>query len=211
MTLQEERAQSTEPGIYVRPERYESGFQKVRRNLIPIAKGFFRFKLSPKLNGNTGSIPRVKGSLHLRARGKLHIGNKVSFWGTQVPINVHVLPSAQLTIGDRSYFNYGSDIGCYHSISIGNDVLIGPMTNILDDPMHEVEPGRGTAPAPVVIEDNVWLSRAVTVQPGVTIGRNSVVAAGSVVTRDIPPNSLAAGVPAKVIRELSVPEGWRRR
>ena len=56
--------------------------------------------------------------------------------------------------------------------------------------------------APVVIEDNVWIGANVTVMPGVTIGKHSVVAAGSVVTTDIPPDTMAAGVPAKIIKKL---------
>ena len=57
-------------------------------------------------------------------------------------------------------------------------------------------------PAPVVIGKNVWLGASVTVVPGVTIGDNAVIAAGAVVTKDVPANTIAAGVPAKVIREL---------
>ena len=60
--------------------------------------------------------------------------------------------------------------------------------------------------APVVIEDNVWIGANVTVMPGVTIGKHSVVAAGSVVTTDIPPDTMAAGVPAKIIKKLKFTE-----
>ena len=57
--------------------------------------------------------------------------------------------------------------------------------------------------APIVIEDNVWIGANVAIMPGVTIGKHSVVAAGSVVTTDVPPDSVVAGVPAKVVRTLN--------
>jgi acetyltransferase-like isoleucine patch superfamily enzyme len=60
--------------------------------------------------------------------------------------------------------------------------------------------------APIVIEDNVWLGANVVVMPGVTIGKHSVVAAGSVVTKDVPPDTIVAGVPAKVVKKLDSEE-----
>jgi maltose O-acetyltransferase len=61
-----------------------------------------------------------------------------------------------------------------------------------------------------VVGSNVWLGRSVAVMPGVTIGDGSVIGANSVVTRDIPPGSFAAGAPAQVIRKLGIPDGWVR-
>lgn len=207
-------------GVYIRPDRHQSQTERIQKNAFPLLRGLLRFRFSPLLRSSRvpagssvsmGSMIRLKGRLHLRVRGSLSVGDRVAFWGKQVPVNINVMPGATLTIGNNVFLNYGVDIGCYHSITVGNDVLIGPMTNILDDPLHELEPHSGARPQPIVIEDNVWLSRNVTVQPGVRIGMNSVVATGSVVTKDVPPNSLVGGVPAKVLRELSVPEGWKRR
>ena len=62
----------------------------------------------------------------------------------------------------------------------------------------------------VTIGNNVWIGRNAVVTPGVSIGDGSVIGANSVVTRDIPPNSLAAGAPARVIRKLEIPDGWTR-
>jgi maltose O-acetyltransferase len=89
-------------------------------------------------------------------------------------------------------------------ITIGNNVIMGPDVAILTENHRFADVtqpigGQGKDVAPVVIEDDVWIGIRVIVLPGVTIGRSSVIAAGAVVTRDIPAFSIAAGVPARVI------------
>ena len=76
---------------------------------------------------------------------------------------------------------------------------------IIDSAFHDIDPDRRLDPPtadPIMIGNNVWLGARVIVLPGVTIGENSVVGVGSVVTRDIPPRSLAVGTPASVVRAL---------
>jgi acyl-[acyl carrier protein]--UDP-N-acetylglucosamine O-acyltransferase len=99
----------------------------------------------------------------------------------------------------------------WHDVRIGSKVMIAPNVTIIDDNRHELEPGSPLCNGPVIIEDNVWIAGNVTVLSGVTIGPGSVIAAHSVVTRDIPPNSLAGGSPARVIKSLNVPDGWSHR
>jgi acetyltransferase-like isoleucine patch superfamily enzyme len=89
-------------------------------------------------------------------------------------------------------------------IDIGDDVMIGPNVSIITSG-HPLEPALRRAfvtAKPIVIERNVWIAAGVTIIGGVTIGENAVVAAGSVVTRDVPPNTLAGGNPARVIRSI---------
>ncbi|MNH37796.1 Galactoside O-acetyltransferase [compost metagenome] len=85
------------------------------------------------------------------------------------------------------------------------------MVNVIDTNFHPVDSEDRSQSKDITISDNVWIGRGAVILPGVTIGENSVIAAGSIVTRDIPPNVLAGGTPAKVIRELNVPSDWIRR
>lgn len=108
-----------------------------------------------------------------------------------------------ISIGAGTFINYGLVALDVAPIVIGKDVQIGPNVQLLT-PTHPIDPearrNKLEAAEPIVIEDNVWLGGAVVVLPGITIGANSVIGAGSVVTRDIPPNVVAVGNPARIIR-----------
>ncbi|SFB38993.1 sugar O-acetyltransferase [Cellulomonas marina] len=112
---------------------------------------------------------------------------------------------SRIHVGRRTFINAGLTALDVAEIRIGADCQIGPNVQLLT-PTHPLEPGprrdKLEAARPITIEDNVWLGGGVIVCPGVTIGENSVVGAGSVVTRDVPPNSLAVGSPARVVRSL---------
>ncbi len=98
-----------------------------------------------------------------------------------------------------------SSCSTWRRVTIGEDVQIGPNVQLLT-PTHPVDPverrTRIEGAEPIVIGDNVWLGGGVIVLPGVTIGENTVVGAGSVVVRDLPANVVAVGNPARVVREL---------
>lgn len=109
-------------------------------------------------------------------------------------------------LGDRVYINHNLVLLDSGGVSIGNDVRIGPNCGIYT-PQHAYDPALRAAgyerSFPVVIEDNVWIGGGVSILGGVTIGKNSIVGAGSVVTRDIPANVIAVGNPCRVLRELT--------
>lgn len=111
----------------------------------------------------------------------------------------------QISIGARTFVNFGLMAADTATITIGEDVQIGPYVQLLT-PTHPVDPeprrAKWEAAEPIVIGDNVWLGGGVIVLPGVTIGENTVVGAGAVVPRDLPPNVVAVGNPARVIRQL---------
>lgn len=89
-------------------------------------------------------------------------------------------------------------------ITIGDDVQIGPKVNLITE-NHPVDPAKRKYPdlKPIVIKRNAWIGAAATILPGVTIGENSIVAAGAVVNRDVPDNMIVGGVPAKALRAIA--------
>ncbi|MBO0895315.1 DapH/DapD/GlmU-related protein [Arthrobacter sunyaminii] len=108
-----------------------------------------------------------------------------------------------ITLGKRVFINSGCRFQDQGGISIGDDCLIGHNA-VLATLNHDLSPGRRADmhPAPVTIGRNVWLGSNVTVLPGVTIGDDAVVAAGAVVTKDVPARSVVVGSPARVIRSV---------
>jgi acetyltransferase-like isoleucine patch superfamily enzyme len=108
--------------------------------------------------------------------------------------------NAKIEIGDNCGFS-GTVIGAAQSIIIGNNVRCGSNTLITDTDWHS-EDVRVKNDASVFIDDNVWLGYGVKVLKGVSIGKNSIIGAMSVVTKDIPENVIAAGNPCKIISQL---------
>jgi maltose O-acetyltransferase len=152
-------------------------------------------------NASSPSNPEVRRELLTELLGS--IGD-----GTQIRPPFHCDLGYQTHIGARTFANFGLVALDVARITIGDDVQIGPGVQLLT-PTHPLEPearrAKWEAAAPITVEDNVWLGGGVIVCPGVTIGANTVVGAGSVVTRNLPPNVLAVGNPARVVRPL--PDG----
>lgn len=115
---------------------------------------------------------------------------------------------AVIRIGHSCGFS-GTVIGVAQGVEIGNHVMCGANSMITDTDWHPVDPearlrGDEGRSGPVILGDNVWIGMGAIVLKGVTIGENSVIGAGSVVTTSIPPNVVAAGQPARVIRKLRI-------
>jgi acetyltransferase-like isoleucine patch superfamily enzyme len=113
-------------------------------------------------------------------------------------VNMTVGAGAELRLGS-GLVNYDAEILCNTSITIGDGCWIGPRVVIRDDDEHELDGSIQTAP--IVIGDNVWIGGQVTILKGVAIGDGAVIAAGAIVTKNVPPRALVAGVPARVMRE----------
>jgi acetyltransferase-like isoleucine patch superfamily enzyme len=108
-------------------------------------------------------------------------------------------------IGKNVFVNHACTFMDRGGITLEDEVLIGPKVNLITT-NHPINPSerRATISNPIVIKKRAWIGAAATIMPGVTIGENSVVAAGAVVTRDVPANSIVGGVPAKLIKNLPV-------
>jgi maltose O-acetyltransferase len=137
--------------------------------------------------------------------GHLLVGDRLLLVSTPAVTELAVHDGGTLEIGDRVFINYGCSIVASLLVRIGPRCSIGTHAILMDNDFHRPEPERRNErpeSRPIVLEENVWLGARVTVLRGVTIGRDSVIGAGSVVTRDIPPRSVAVGLPARVVRCL---------
>jgi acetyltransferase-like isoleucine patch superfamily enzyme len=130
--------------------------------------------------------------------------------GTAVDTTFSLIPplycdhGLHIRVGRNVFINQACMLMDIGGIEIGDDVMIGPRVSLLTAG-HPLDPGRRRrqiVAAPIVIEHNVWLGAGATVLQGVTVGSDAVVAAGTVVTRDVPPRTLVAGVPAQVLRKI---------
>ena len=153
-------------------------------------------KLSAELNSST-DIEQIRKRL-----GEI-IGTEVDR-STTVFAPFYTNFGRFITIGKRVYINHACSFLDMGSITIEDDVLIGPKVNLITE-NHPLDPANRTAliSKPIVIKRNAWIGAAVTIFPGVTIGENSVVAAGAVVTLDVPDNTVAGGIPAKFIKIIN--------
>lgn len=107
-------------------------------------------------------------------------------------------------VGDNCYLGYNCTILDIAEVRIGNDCMIAPNVALYTTG-HSLEPknrNKSGYAIPIIIGDNVWIGGSSVILPGVKIGDNSIVAGGSVVTKDVPPNVVVAGNPAKIIKEI---------
>jgi acetyltransferase-like isoleucine patch superfamily enzyme len=148
----------------------------------------------------------------------IHIGSGTMF-GPNVTLSAGIVPGQQMVsdpvvrIGDRCLIGKGSGIVGHLSIDIGNDVWTGHFVYITDQNHGYEDPKRPISQQsqperPVVIGDGSWLGHGTVVLPGARIGCHVAVAAGSVVTGDLPDRCVAAGSPARPIRQYVDGEGW---
>lgn len=130
----------------------------------------------------------------------LHIlGAFQSFYDTEI----YLFENADLTLGG-SYINAGTQIRCMERIKIGDGCAIGRNVMIMDFDAHDIFYSDGTRnnlTKPICIEDHVWIGAGATILKGVTLGEGCVVGAGSVVTKSVPPHTIVAGNPARIIKK----------
>lgn len=117
-----------------------------------------------------------------------------------------------ITVGKRVFINTGCHFHDQGGIVLGDGVFVSSNV-VLSTVNHDFDPTKRSTsyPSPIVIGNNVWIGASVTVVPGVRIGDGSIVGAGAVVTRDVPPNTIVAGVPARIIRPIRPGDRPRQR
>ena len=152
----------------------------------------------------TGRLPRVRNG------GELHIGDRVLLEGHYVRPVLVTGAGGRLSIGARTYVNWGSSLTAMQEVAVGEDTRIGPLVHIADTNFHEIGPGEGPAVRPVRIGRNVWIGYGAVILPGATIGDHAVVAASAVVRGDVPARTVYAGNPAVEVRRFEAPDGWVR-
>lgn len=170
-------------------------------------------KTALRMDGNSGKIIATAGSFHfnkswirsdpfpsilaLKKHAEIHVdGDFTIYSGSKVYIN----EGATLRLGSR-YINSNLNLSCFQRIEIGDNVAISENVCIRDSDNHQIHGGNHTKTNRVRIGNNVWIGMNSTVLKGVTIGDGAIIAAGSVVTKDVPDQCMAAGIPAKVIRK----------
>ena len=146
----------------------------------------------------TGGRPMPKV---IHKGGKLLAGNCQFYSGVRLEIG----PKGTLLIGNGSYLNRNTLIVCEEHVEIGKNCKIAWDVIIMDSDLHPIDDSTPIVNKPVRIGDGVWIGCRTIILKGVTIGAGAVVAAGSVVTKSIPPKTVYGGSPAKLIAELDPP------
>lgn len=150
-----------------------------------------------------GKWVRVRGKVRVHNEGVISIADRVRFRSETATSELVAWKSGKIEIGEGTTINYGTSISAASAISIGRNCLIGTYVNIMDCNFHNLSDRSWNMDAePIVIEDDVWLGNRCMIMKGVTVGRGSVVAACSLVTKNVPPNTMVMGVPARVIQHL---------
>jgi len=150
-----------------------------------------------------GDIPYIKGN------GKIVIGDNVSIGNHNAWfIGLKVYDNSELIIGNNTSINYKTVISVAQKVEIGNNCAIAEEVKIFDNNSHPINPEKRKEimtkedVSPIVINDNVWIGMNSFIMKGVTIGEGSVIAAGSVVTKDVPPFCIYGGNPARLIKKI---------
>ncbi|MCF0061751.1 sugar O-acetyltransferase [Dyadobacter chenwenxiniae] len=138
----------------------------------------------------------------MRAQLSEIIGSEIDESTTIFP-PFHTNFGRSIRLGKNVFINHACSFLDIGGITIEDDVQIGPRVNLTSE-NHPLDPGNRTTliPKPIVIKRNAWIGAAATILPGVTVGENAIVAAGAVVNRDVPPNTVVAGIPAKMVKQL---------
>lgn len=153
-------------------------------------------RLSAQLNASTTTD-------EFRDRLSDIIGNKIDE-STTIFAPFHTNFGRYIHIGKNVFINHACSFLDMGGITIEDNVLIGPKVNLVSE-NHPIDPSQRNSliGKPILIKKNAWIGASATILPGITVGENSIVAAGAIVTKDVPANTIVAGNPAKHLRNLN--------
>lgn len=134
-----------------------------------------------------------RSTLYMGENSHLKLNGRFTMHGHS---SIMLYNGACLEIGNNTYLN-GASIDCSHHISIGNDCAIAAGVRIMDNSWHSPSDKKQE----IIIGNKVWIATGAMILPDISIGDGAIVAAGAVVTKDVPPRCMVAGVPAKVVKE----------
>ena len=167
-----------------------------------------RAKLAPEINRSAQlcyqinttdpTSPKIKELLKELFHG--HVADDANFMPP-----LHVLDGSKVTIGKNTHLNFNTTIMAADQVTIEDNVKIAANCQFLAN-NHDPYDREKLLTAPITIKNNAWLGAGVSVLAGVTIGENAIIGAGAVVDKDVPANSIAVGIPAKVIKAIPHPE-----
>lgn len=151
-----------------------------------------------------GGVPSVNGELDL------HIGDRVTLHGSTSFYAAKVFTRPRLVIGDRTHCGSFFNVSVGAGVQIGNDVLIANRVTLVAYDGHPLDmelrrrglPAEAASSRPIFIDDDVWICQGAVIMKGVRVGRGSIIAADAVVVKDVPPYSVVAGNPAKIVKTL---------
>ncbi len=152
-------------------------------------------RLSPALNAST-TIDEMRDRLSELTGSRIDPG-------TTIFVPFHTNFGKHIRIGKNVFINHSCSFLDLGGITIEDDVLIGPRVNITTE-NHPVDPSqrKNLDLKSVLIRKGAWIGAGATILPGVTVGQNSIVAAGAVVNKDVPDNTIVGGIPAKIIKTI---------
>lgn len=185
-----EQREGVAPSVEPHPHLVRRLLKRLQRNplhalssIVALVRGAIVLR-----NCERGGRAYAYGPVRVKNEGTIRLGNRVGFVRGMIPSELICYPGAEIRIGDGTNFNHAA-IEAYESITIGERCMIASMVRLADR-------SKG-ASGPLTIGDDVWIAHGAVIMPGISIGSDSVISAGAVVTKDVPPRSLAIGNPAR--------------
>jgi len=181
--------------------------EKILLHLIAALKSIYLHSKNVKYQ----SLPHFSGSWpKFAVQGKCCLGRSCYFRSFRTKTVLTVLPDGHLKIGDYAFINDGVNICAAKNVVVGDHSIIADLVFVYDTDFHQVTPNVPKGCEDVIIGRNIWIGAKAIILPGTVIGDHSVVAAGSIVTKQVPSRSIVGGTPARLIATFECPDDWIR-